>query len=71
MESHEELFKVHNELHSALKIYYVCLTDYRQSESKYRAAEDSRLKLKSSISEEKQARSRKLKIWTKEAAKVY
>lgn len=70
MESHEELFKVHNELHTALKTYFLCLNDCRQCETKYRVAEDHRVKVKSSIPEEKQTRNRKFKMWTKEAAKV-
>ncbi|XP_055338072.1 SLIT-ROBO Rho GTPase-activating protein 1-like isoform X2 [Paramacrobiotus metropolitanus] len=69
VESHEELFKVHNELHTALKTYFLCLNDCRQTETKYRIAEEQRLKIKNSIPEEKQSRNRKLKVWTKETAK--
>lgn len=61
---------MHNELHTALKTYFLCLSDCRQSETKYRVAEEQRVKIKNAISEEKQPRNRKLKVWTKEAAKV-
>ncbi|GAU93561.1 hypothetical protein RvY_05486 [Ramazzottius varieornatus] len=69
VESHEELFKVHNELHTALKTYFLCLNECRQTETKYQLAEESRMKTKNALPEEKQAKNRKLKMWTKDAAK--
>ncbi|OQV24407.1 SLIT-ROBO Rho GTPase-activating protein 3 [Hypsibius exemplaris] len=69
VESHEELFKVHNELHTALKTYFLCLGEFRTTETKFLASDEQRKKMRDALPEEKRARNRKLKVWTKECAK--
>ncbi|XP_017890134.1 SLIT-ROBO Rho GTPase-activating protein 1-like isoform X2 [Ceratina calcarata] len=69
-ETHEEILRVLDELHIAMKTYQAYLTGSRQAETKLRIAEQQRSKLEvANAPPEKLARSKKYKLMEKEVNK--
>lgn len=68
-ETHEEILRILQELHTTMKTYQSYQTESRAAEAKLRTAELQRLKLQQSIPKEKLERSKKYRIFEKEVAK--
>lgn len=70
-ETHEEILRVLDELHTTMKTYQTYQTGSRQAETKLRVAEQQRSKLEvANAPPEKLARSKKYKLMEKEVNKV-
>lgn len=70
-ETHEEILRVLDELHTTMKTYQAYQTGSRQAETKLRVAEQQRSKLEvANAPPEKLARSKKYKLMEKEVNKV-
>lgn len=68
-ETHEEILRVLQELHTTMKTYHSYQTESKAAENKLRAAEQSRLKLQQATAKEKLERSKKYKLIEKEVLK--
>lgn len=69
-ETHEEILRVLQELHTTMKTYHNYLAESKAAEAKLKTAELSRMKLQQSIPKEKLERSKKYKLIEKEVLKV-
>lgn len=68
-ETHEEILRILQELHTTMKTYQNYQTESKAAEAKLRTAELQRMKLQQSIPKEKLERSKKYKIFEKEVVK--
>lgn len=69
-ETHEEILKVLQELHTTMKTYHAYNTECKAAETKLRTAENQRIKLQQTIPKEKLERSKKYRLIEKEVHKV-
>ncbi|CAG9864812.1 unnamed protein product [Phyllotreta striolata] len=68
-ETHEEILRVLQELHTTMKTYQSYQAELRQAETKLRTAELQRSKLEQTFSQDKLERSKKYKLMEKEVTK--
>ncbi|KAL5286146.1 SRGAP1 family protein [Megaselia abdita] len=68
-ETHEEILRVLQELHTTMKTYHNYQTEAKAAEAKLRTAEAQRMKLQQQISKEKLERSKKYRLTEKEVQK--
>lgn len=69
-ETHEEILRVLQELHTTMKTYHSYQTECKAAEAKLRTAETQRMKLQQTIPKEKLDRSKKYRLIEKEMLKV-
>lgn len=69
-ETHEEILRVLQELHTTMKTYHSYQTECKAAETKLRTAETQRMKLQQTIPKEKLDRSKKYRLIEKEMLKV-
>ena len=69
-ETHEEILRVLQELHTIMKTYHTYQTECKEAEKKLRTAETQRTKLQQSVPKEKLERSKKYRVIEKEVLKV-
>lgn len=70
-ETHEEILRVLQELHTTMKTYHSYQTECKAAEAKLRTAETQRMKLQQTIPKEKLDRSKKYRLIEKEMLKVF
>ncbi|XP_031636973.1 SLIT-ROBO Rho GTPase-activating protein 1-like isoform X2 [Contarinia nasturtii] len=68
-ETHEEILRVLQELHTTMKTYHSYQTECKAAEAKLRTAETQRMKLQQTIPKEKLDRSKKYRLIEKEMLK--
>uniref|UniRef100_A0A1B0FV14 Putative slit-robo rho gtpase-activating protein 1 n=1 Tax=Lutzomyia longipalpis TaxID=7200 RepID=A0A1B0FV14_LUTLO len=68
-ETHEEILRVLQELHTTMKTYHSYQTECKAAETKLRTAENQRTKLQQTIPKEKLERSKKYRLIEKEVLK--
>ncbi|XP_037033613.1 SLIT-ROBO Rho GTPase-activating protein 1-like isoform X1 [Bradysia coprophila] len=68
-ETHEEILRVLQELHTTMKTYHSYQTECKAAETKLRTAETQRMKLQQTIPKEKLERSKKYRLIEKEMLK--
>lgn len=68
-ETHEEILRVLQELHTTMKTYHSYQTECKAAEAKLRTAENQRTKLQQTIPKEKLDRSKKYRLIEKEVLK--
>ncbi|XP_059608914.1 SLIT-ROBO Rho GTPase-activating protein 1-like isoform X2 [Phlebotomus argentipes] len=68
-ETHEEILRVLQELHTTMKTYHSYQTECKAAEAKLRTAENQRTKLQQTIPKEKLERSKKYRLIEKEVLK--
>uniref|UniRef100_A0A336KSW8 CSON015368 protein n=1 Tax=Culicoides sonorensis TaxID=179676 RepID=A0A336KSW8_CULSO len=68
-ETHEEILRVLQELHTTMKTYHTYQTECKEAEKKLRAAETQRTKLQQTVPKEKLDRSKKYRLIEKEVLK--
>ncbi|XP_052871923.1 SLIT-ROBO Rho GTPase-activating protein 1-like [Anopheles cruzii] len=68
-ETHVEILRILQELHTNMKTYHTLQTDAKEAEKKLRAAENQRMKLQQTVPKEKLERSKKYRLIEKEVLK--
>ncbi|XP_049541574.1 SLIT-ROBO Rho GTPase-activating protein 1-like isoform X1 [Anopheles darlingi] len=68
-ETHVEILRILQELHTNMKTYHTLQTDAKEAEKKLRTAENQRMKLQQTVPKEKLERSKKYRLIEKEVLK--
>lgn len=68
-ETHEEILRVLQELHTTMKTYHSYQTECKGAETKLRTAENQKIKLQQTVPKEKLERSKKYRLIEKEVLK--
>ncbi|XP_050092669.1 SLIT-ROBO Rho GTPase-activating protein 1-like isoform X2 [Anopheles aquasalis] len=68
-ETHVEILRILQELHTNMKTYHTLQTDAKEAEKKLRTAETQRMKLQQTVPKEKLERSKKYRLIEKEVLK--